>query len=449
LTAIPLHPASLRVESRANTMTLLTFLLGLALGIGFGLWLQHRTKQQLKQTLELLPANSTSNSFPLESRLRGAIAQANQQRLVLEDQLNAIQALFQVAPIGYLQVDEDNHLTWCNQQARELLQIDRWEPGQIRLLLEVVRSYELDQLIEKTRKQQQSTNQEWVFHPACMDGAAMSEVRSITLRAYGLPLAKGQVGVFLENRQPLVELSESRNQWVSDLAHELRTPLTSIRLVAEALQGRVNPPESRWVNQLLQEINRLIDLLQNWLELSHLEQDPNKSLTYKSLDLNALIQSAWQRLEPLAEQKHLHLDYKGPDTLPIRADESRLIQVFLNLLDNSIKHSPPQRSIRVEVKTSPPSETSEKALMQIDIIDEGAGFSGNDLPRVFERLYRGDASRYRQPIANNVATLGRSSGSGLGLAIVQQIVQAHGGTVKAQNHPETGGAWLQIQLPYK
>ena len=86
--------------------------------------------------------------------------------------------------------------------------------------------------------------------------------------------------------------------------------------------------------------------------------------------------------------------------------------------------------------------------MQIDIIDEGAGFSGNDLPRVFERLYRGDASRYRQPTAENVATLGRSSGSGLGLAIVQQIVQAHGGTVNAQNHPETGGAWLQIHLPY-
>jgi two-component system phosphate regulon sensor histidine kinase PhoR len=428
-------------------MTLLTFLLGLALGIGVGLWLQHRTKQQLKHTLELLPVNSTSNSFPLESRLRGAIAQANQQRLVLEDQLNAIQSLFQVAPVGYLQVDEDNHLIWCNQQARQLLQIDRWEPGQIRLLLEVVRSYELDQLIEKTRKQQQSTSQEWVFHPACMDGAAMSEVRSLTLRAYGWPLANGQVGVFLENRQPLIELSESRNQWVSDLAHELRTPLTSIRLVAEALQGRVNPPESRWVEQLLQEINRLIDLIQNWLELSHLEQDPNKSLTYKSLDLNVLIQSAWQRLEPLAEQKDLHLAYRGPDTLPIKADESRLIQVFLNLLDNSIKHSPPQGLIRVEVSTSTQAKPTEKALMQIDIIDEGAGFSGNDLPRVFERLYRGDVSRYRQPTSENVTTLGRSSGSGLGLAIVQQIVQAHGGTVNAKNHPETGGAWLQIQLP--
>lgn len=435
--------------SLITPMTLLIFLLGLALGIGVGLWLQHRTKEQLKQTLELLPVNSTSNSFSVESRLRGAIAQANQQRLVLENQLNTIQSLFQVAPVGYLQVDEENGLLWCNQQARQLLQIDRWEPGQIRLLLEVVRSYELDQLIETTRQQQQSISQEWVFHPACMDGAAMSEVRSLTLRAYAWPLTNGEIGVFLENRQPLIELSNSRNQWVSDLAHELRTPLTSIRLVAEALQGRVKPPESRWVDQLLEEINRLIDLIQNWLELSHLEQNPNKSLTYQSVDLKSLIELAWQRLEPLAAQKQLQLDYHGPKSLPMRADESRLIQVFLNLLDNSIKHSPSQGVIQVEVTTPVDPVFPEQAVMQINIIDEGTGFSGNDLPHVFERLYRGDTSRYRPPNSENLTSLGRRTGNGLGLAIVEQIVQAHGGTVEAKNHPVTGGAWLHIQLPYQ
>jgi two-component system phosphate regulon sensor histidine kinase PhoR len=87
-------------------------------------------------------------------------------------------------------------------------------------------------------------------------------------------------------------------------------------------------------------------------------------------------------------------------------------------------------------------------LIQIDIIDSGTGFSESDLPHVFERLYRGDASRQRQPVTSKSSVaLARSSGSGLGLSIVQQIIQAHNGTIKASNHPETGGAWLQIKLP--
>ncbi|MBE9129188.1 PAS domain-containing protein, partial [Coleofasciculus sp. LEGE 07081] len=435
-------------------MTLLIFILGLALGIGFCWWQQRQRQRQLKRMLELLPAESTDNSFPLVSQLRSAIAILIGDRAEIKEKLNTTRQVLQVAPVGYLQVDEDNRLIWCNEQARQLLQLDRWQPGQKRLLLELVRSYELDQLIERTREQQQPAIQEWVFHPACIDGAAMGEVRSLTLRASSLPLSHGQVSVFLENRQPLVELSQSRNQWVSDLAHELRTPLTSIRLVAETLQGRVKPPESRWIEQLLQETNRLIELVQNWLELSHLEKNPSKSLTYQSVELRSLIESAWQRLEPLAQQKQLSLAYQGPDTLSARGDKSRLIQVFLNLLDNSIKHSPPQALIQVKVtptqKAGIDSDAlvEEESFIQIDIIDSGSGFSASDLPHVFERLYRGDVSRYRAPVSGGSSALGRSSGSGLGLSIVQEIVQAHSGTVRARNHPETGGAWLQIQLPH-
>ena len=435
-------------------MTLLAFILGLAVGIGFYFWQQHRRRIQLGGILELLPVDGGSDSFSVTYRLRRAIAVANEHRAILEQQVDTCQQLLQVAPLGYLQVDEDNHLLWCNQQARQLLQIDRWQPGQVRLLLELVRSYELDQLIEQTRHQQKPASQEWVFHPPCVDGEAMSEVLPLTLRASGWPLPQGQVGVFLENRQPLVELSQSRNQWVSDLAHELRTPLTSIRLVAETLQGRLKPPENRWVEQLLQEINRLIDLVQNWLDLSHLQQNPSQSLTYQNVELRSLIGLAWQRLEPLAQQKQIDLIYNGPDHLFLKADQSRLTQVFLNLLDNSIKYSPIQAAIQVEV--TPPQTTdidtesfSAPDLIQIDIIDSGSGFSASDLPHVFERLYRGEVSRYREPVAESSLISGRTSGSGLGLSIVQEIIQAHGGMVKARNHPETGGAWLQIQLPQK
>lgn len=427
-------------------MTLLAFLLGLALGIGYWQWQQRRLQQQLRKMLGVLQTNGSSTSLSVVSRLRQEIAASNQHREKLEQELQTRQGLLEVAPLGYLQVDEENRLLWCNEQARQLLDISRWEPGQLRLLLELVRSYELDRLIEQTRQQQKPESREWIFHPSCLDGAAMGGVRSLTLRAFSWPLPHGQIGVFLENRQPLVELSQSRNQWFSDLAHEIRTPLTSIRLVAETLQGRVEGPPSRWVEQLLKETNRLINLVQAWLELCNLEKNPSQSLTYQPVELRSIIQSAWQSLEPLAQLNQLTLTYSGPNTVFVRADAARLTQVFLNLFDNSIKYSPPQTSIQVEVTQI--EATEESSFIQIDIIDSGPGFSVSDLPHVFERLYRGDPSRQRLPAASaSLESSSKSSGSGLGLSIVQQLVEAHGGSVTARNHPETGGAWLQVNLP--
>lgn len=445
-------------------MTLLAFTLGLALGMGFYFWQKRQLQRQLRRM-------TRENQFFQGQELKQPIRQQ----------------LLQVMPVGYLLLDEENQLLWCNDQARQLLQIQSWEPGKVRLLLELVRSYELDKLIERTRVQQQPNHCQWLFHPPCIDGAAMSKVQPITLRASAWPLPQGQVGVFLENLQPIVQLKQDRNRWVSDLAHEMRTPLTSIRLVAEALQNRLEEPNRRWLGQMLLEIDRLIKLVQDWLELSQMEQDPSQSLNYQSLELRPLVESVWQSLLPLAEQKQVSFCYREPQHVYLRADSSRLTQVFLNLLDNAIRHSPSQSVIRVEVakkmiesigkkknnrlegkkqlgllnnEIGKPElansqldfqvreEQEKQSWLQIDIIDSGSGFSETDIPHVFERLYKGDVSRQRLKTNSlGLQVAGSSIGSGLGLSIVQQIIQAHQGTIKAQNHPETGGGWLQIILP--
>ncbi|MEY2831099.1 MAG: hypothetical protein RLZZ574_357, partial [Cyanobacteriota bacterium] len=121
--------------------------------------------------------------------------------------------------------------------------------------------------------------------------------------------------------------------------------------------------------------------------------------------------------------------------LVISADRSRIIQVFINLLDNAIKHSSAGNEILVQVLAH-----SSKQI-KIDVIDSGSGFNTLDLPYIFERLYRGDKSRAREPQITS------ADGSGLGLAIVEQIIQAHGGRISAKNHPQIGGAWLEILLP--
>jgi len=399
------------------------------------------------------------------------------------------------APVGYLQVDEEDRLIFCNQQALEILNIDRWQSGIPRLLLEVIHSYELDQLIVQTRDRQSPEVKEWVFHPVCLEGSQMRDVRSLLFCASSLPLPEGQVGVFIQNQQTLRELRQSRNQWFSDLAHELRTPLTSINLVAEFLQGRIAATDQPWLKQMSQQTKRLIDLVQNWLELSQLEKDPFQTLQLESVDLAVLAEDIWQSIIPLVQAKGIKLRVKSPQPVHLVVDPARLEQVFLNLFHNSIKHSPVNAEICLEIKTKlvPPNSKAEVAVpeelvnnlgnslgdnsqsnlavdleaarryssarlmptpaldysylpditeyVEINIIDSGQGFNEADLPYIFERFYRGDSSRQRNTAPDE------PGGSGLGLAIVQQIIFAHHGSIAALNHPQTGGAWLQITLP--
>ena len=349
-------------------------------------------------------------------------------------------------PIGYVQVDNENHPLIFNRQARSLLKVSDWDPGGDRLFLEVVRSYELDLLIQQTRNYQRSSYQEWQFFPQAADAAQISSQNPQTLRAYGLPLADGDVGIFLEDRQMLVELSQSRDRWMSDLAHELRTPLTSIQLVVETLVDRLEGPMKGWVERLLPETQRLVTLVQDWLELSHLENQ--ETLTTEPLHLQGLIESVWQTLEPLAVQKQVTFHYRELETdgepFWVEGDSSRLYRVFLNVLDNAIRYSPPGGTIHVQAQRC--ADLNQGDRVQLEIVDEGEGFASADLPHIFERLYRGDPGRGRSPDAGITGEVMTSTGSGLGLAIVQQIILAHQGTIEASNHPQTGGGVLNPEL---
>lgn len=442
-------------------MKLLWFLLGLAIGlVPLGLY-RIRLNVQLKRIVHRLKLDVPGVELLSTSSLAEAIIMHAKSYQVLEQQLKVWRQICQLAPIGFLEVDEENQLVWCNPQARDLLDIQQADHAKPRLLLELVRSYELDQLIEQARSLCQPHQKEWTFHPVSVDQSTLSQQQPRPLRAWGFPLANGCIGVFIENRQEAVALAQQRDRWTSDVAHELKTPLTSIRLVAETLQPRLEPPLRNWIDRLLQEAIRLSSLVQDLLDLSQLEARPTLQLTLKTVDLARLIESAWSGLEPIARKKSLQLDYEGPDSLLIQADEARLHRVLLNLFDNSIKYSPMRQRILVRVSL----ETSDTPRHQVhlQVIDAGPGFPDSALPFVFDRFYRADPSRTRStgsleytegtrlakmaPEPSHTNGSFTSGGSGLGLAIVRQIVEAHQGTVKASNHPDTEGAWIQLSLP--
>ncbi len=472
-------------------MEVLTFLVGLA--IGLAIWSRQKVRFDHRLSLlsrDLKPDETPTPSFTSISQLSLAIAYQQQVREELEQRLDIYRQILDIAPIGYLQVDDENRLLWCNPQAGDMLCIVCAQNQEPRLLLELVRSYDLDQLIEYTRSTNQPYQADWMFYPVNADPARIAKQEAHAMRGFGVPLPHDHVGIFLENRQEAFTLQQQRNRWASDVAHELKTPLTSIRLVAETLQSRLEPSLRGWLTRLINETIRLSNLVEDLLDLGQLDRHSADCLNWVDADLVDLVHAAWINLDPLARKKNLNLSYLGPEHLILQIDRQRIYRVLINLLDNAIKYSPPWQNIVVKLALTDTDSPSVQSTQQVvlEVIDTGPGFQDDDLPLVFERFYRADPSRSRyllpgershlgnlsrqpdmakpasestsksisDPVADNYQSIGvgsgdtqRGSSSGLGLSIVQQIVEAHGGSVTAGNHPESQGAWLRVYLPLR
>jgi two-component system, OmpR family, phosphate regulon sensor histidine kinase PhoR len=429
------------------------FLSGFGLGLGLWFWSSRRAHRQLNELIALFPKQPHTQTMPPRVRLLKAVQSQQQSEQLLHQRIGLWRNILQAAPIGYLEVNREDCLYWLNTKAATLLNVEphHYKSALKRPLLQVIRSYELDRLIEAVRYHQSSQYRDWMFHSL----RERRQAQDLPIRGYGFPLENGHIGVFLESRWESIQLADERDRWTSDVAHELKTPLTSIRLLAETLQPNIAPAFQPWMDRLIQETIRLSVLVQDILELSQMTFLNDQALEATVIDLPGLIQTAWITLEPLAQAKNLSLYYEGPDHHTIQADGNRLLRVLLNLIDNSIKFSPIDQAISIYVHPmthSPDGINSSESSAspewtQIDVIDVGNGFPAESLTQVFKRFYKADPSRGRPLTEGADLRVPTGGGSGLGLAIAQQIIVAHGGTITAKNHPELGGAWIQIVLP--
>ena len=233
---------------------------------------------------------------------------------------------------------------------------------------------------------------------------------------------------FNEMLESIEAASSAQQRFVSDASHELRAPLTAIQGNLELLSRHRSMPEAEREEALAEvtrEANRLSRLVADLLALAR--ADAGVPLKHRPLDLDEVVLDAYREARQLSHGQALTLDPFEPTQ--IIGDEDRLKQLVLILLDNALKYTPADGSITLGLQR-------EASGSKITIRDTGVGIKPEDLPHVFERFYRADPARGRDP-----------GGTGLGLPIARWIVEQHGGKITLES--QTGqGTLASIYLPY-
>ena len=225
-----------------------------------------------------------------------------------------------------------------------------------------------------------------------------------------------------------LERSEAlRRRMISDIAHELRSPLTNIRGIVEALEDGHLAVSASALRSLGEEAAFLAHLVNDLQDLALADAGQLK-FDLSEVSIDECVRGVANALSSVAHEKGVEISIRSQGSVYVRADATRVRQIINNLLTNAIRLAPARSQIRVSVDDG-------KDSVHIEIRDEGPGIKDQELDAIFERFYRADESRSRA-----------DGGAGLGLAIVKQLVEAHGGSVRAVNNAERG-ATFSFTLP--
>lgn len=219
------------------------------------------------------------------------------------------------------------------------------------------------------------------------------------------------------------ELEQARKELIEAVSHDLRTPLASIQAMVEALNDGVVSDAAtvqRYLHTMQGEITNLSALIGDLFELSQLDAGVLR-LQIEASPIQDLISDTLESLQAQARRKGLSLSGEvDAELAPVLMDPSRVQRVLYNLVQNALRHTPSDGTVVLEARDA-------GTEVQVSVVDSGEGISAADLPRIFDRFYRGDPARSREQGA-----------AGLGLAIARGLVEAHGGRIWAESAPGLG-----------
>src|SRR5438477_7895684 len=340
--------------------------------------------------------------------LENILARQRELDRQIGERVSGQKAILSAMQDGLLVVDRDRRVALVNPAFCDLFKIGQDSLGAP--LLESVRDPAVEQIVGQTFRRQQPSQ-----------GELMIGRREFQMASVPMGNNNGEITgavVLFHDITELKRADEIRRDFVANVSHELRTPLSILRGYIETMLDDPKMPRSesaRILGVMEQHSKRLGLLANDLLTLAQLESG-SSSLQLSEIDVVQFFDGLVRDWKKKFAAKSLKATVDVPADFPIiRADETRLREVFDNLLDNAVKYSRNQGEIRLNA-----ARRGDELLFSVS--DSGIGISREDLPRIFERFYRADKARSRE--------LG---GTGLGLSIVKHIAQLHGGTVEAES----------------
>jgi two-component system phosphate regulon sensor histidine kinase PhoR len=355
---------------------------------------------------------------------RGVSEPTPEQHVPADDRFDA---LVRALPLGVVMLDRRLRVRFANRAAAAIFGFERSRARGAHLIA-VIPSIELEQRAQAALRGQLAST------PIHVTGKTVS--RSYAVSLYPLaPETQGEeqpevTGVLLiaEDQTELLKLERARQEFLTNVSHELRTPLASIKLMLETVTESGDEEAGKiFLPQVLGQVDRLTTLVQRLLEQARVESG-ELVLQIGELDLEDAARPIVQSFAPQAAAKNVNLELRPLRPALVEADEQRLSQVLVNLIDNALRFTPEGGSVTVTLDV-------DDGYAIVRVADTGMGIPYKDLPYVFERFYVADRSRTRGV-----------SGAGLGLSIVKQIVEAHHGTVSVDSTLGTGTTFT-VRIP--
>ncbi len=232
--------------------------------------------------------------------------------------------------------------------------------------------------------------------------------------------------------EKLEQIDTSRQEFVSNVSHELKTPLSSIKVLSDSILLQEDIPSEMYI-EFLQDINseidRMTEIVNNLLALVKLDYR-EAGLNISETDLNKMLDDILKRLAPLAEQKNISLSKEYLKNVIVEADEMKFSLAISNLIENAIKYTNPEGSVKVTLDCD-----HQNAF--INVTDTGIGINEEEQTKIFNRFYRVDKTRDRE-----------TGGTGLGLSITHSTVILHKGSIKVSSKEGEGSTFI-VRIPIK